>query len=110
MATTAIKSAEDNGKELGRKFASVFVVRDDAEYQAKVELGMYFATQQGLDLQAGAAYVNGFVYGISGNGRKTVEMTLEEKVDVLLKREIERRLPRGPADSDRSSGADKASD
>lgn len=97
MANAAQKSAQENGAELARKYAAVFVIRDDATYESKVQLGMMFAGQQGLTLENGAAFVQGFVEGISSGGRKSSKnLSLEDKIDLLLSQELDKRLGSGP--------------
>jgi len=96
MASAAEKAAENNGFEQGRKLAAVFATRGDATYQAKVELGMDYATREGLSLQSGAAFVTGFVNGLDGGGKRSAHtLTLEEKIDMVLERELDKRLSSG---------------
>lgn len=100
MANAAQKAAEQNGTELARKYAGVFVIRAEATYEAKVELGMYFAGREQLTLENGAAFVTGFVNGLGNGGkRSTRSLSLEEKIDILLEREVDNRLGSGDDDS-----------
>lgn len=110
MADAAKKAAEQNGVELGRKYAAVFAVRGDATYEAKVELGMYFAGREGLSLENGAAFVTGFVNGISSSGKRAAgQLTLEEKLEKFLENELDKRLSSG-VDPNRDSGSAVSAD
>lgn len=86
------RKIEQSGFEMAQAWAKVFIVRDNVEYQQKVALGMVFANQQGLNLENGAAFINGFVSGLTNSEAVAKHMSMEDKINLLLERELERRL------------------
>lgn len=96
MATPINKQAEGNGFELAQKYAKVFMIREDAEYADKIALGMFFANSQGLTLETGSAFVKGFIDGLDTTGKaRARHMSLEDKIDMLLERELTQKLAKG---------------
>lgn len=99
MATSTNKQMEQNGYDLAQKWAKIFVLNENADYQDKVSLGMVFANQQGLNLETGASFVKGFVDGLSADPKaRSKHLTMEDKINLLLERELERKLPQ-PSDA-----------
>lgn len=85
------RQAEQAGFNLGHLYAAIFSVREDASVDDINAMGMLFAGQHTdtRGVENGVAFVRGFTRAISGKAARAASMTLEDKIDMLLSRQLE---------------------